>query len=99
MVVVAIRSSLCFAPSLVFWNDWCGFDRNAPIPLGSRGILVQLYWVFFNGGLEDVNLCDGFSNGEPQTALVKPLLEQILGLRLFATVSDFREFCMVFSSS
>ena len=99
VVVVAIRSFLCFAPSLVFWNDWCGFERNAPIPLGSRGVLVQLYWVLFNGGLEDVTPCDDFFNGGPQAVLIKPFSEQIPGLNLFVTVGDFREFCMVFSSS
>ena len=60
-----MRLSLCVATFLISRNDWYGFERSVPIPFWSRGILVQLYWVFLNRGLEDVNLCDDFSNGGP----------------------------------
>ena len=97
MVVVAIRSFSWLVPFLVIWN-WCGFERNLPIPLGSRSVLVQLYWVLFNGNLEDVTSGDDFSNGGPQAVLMKPFSEQIPGLNLFVTVGDFREFCVMFLS-
>ena len=97
MVVVVTRSSSWLVPSLVFWN-WCDFERDVPIPPGYRGVLVRLYWVLFNGDLEDVTPGDDFSNGGPQAVLMKPFSEQIPGLNLFVTVGDFREFCVMFLS-
>ena len=98
VVVVVTRSFSWFAPSLVIWN-WCGFERSLPIPLGRRSVLVPPYWVSFNGDLEDVTPCDDFSNGGPRAVLIKPFSEQIPGLNLFVTISDFRGFCVIFSSS
>ena len=98
VVVVVTRSFSWFAPSLVIWNR-CGFERNLSIPLWDRSVLVPLFWVSSHGVLEDVIPCDGFSNGGPQVVLVKPFSEQIPGLNLFVTISDFREFCVIFSSS
>ena len=43
--------------------NWHNFENDALAPFNPCGILVQLYWVFLKGSVNDVNVCEDFSSG------------------------------------